>query len=65
MRWKLFSDGRGNLFYKDFDNNMEMIQAYFDRKYISASACAKLVKKELYSSIDMCEGAVRHAIEKA
>ena len=44
--------------YVDFYDNKEMIYAYFDKKYLNGSACAMLVKKELYSKIDMCEGAV-------
>ncbi len=44
--------------YVDFYDNREMIYAYFDKKYLNGSVCAMLVKKELYSRIDMCEGAV-------
>jgi len=44
--------------YVDFYDNREMIYAYFNKKYLNGSACAMLVKKELYSRIDMCEGAV-------
>ena len=44
--------------YVDFYDNREMIQAYFDKKYLNGSACGMLVKKELYDEIDMCEGAV-------
>lgn len=44
--------------YVDFYDNREMIHAYFDKKYLNGSACAMLVKRELYGRIDMCEGAV-------
>lgn len=44
--------------YVDFYDNKEMIHAYFEKKYLNGSACAMLVKRELYGRIDMCEGAV-------
>ncbi len=44
--------------YLDFADNREMIQAFFDRRYLSGSACGMLVKRELFGKIDMCEGAV-------
>lgn len=43
--------------YVDFFDNKEIIYEYFNRKYLHGSACAKLVKRELYADIDMCEGA--------
>lgn len=44
--------------YVDFYDNTEMVRAYFNREYLNGSACAKLVKTELYGKIDMCEGAM-------
>lgn len=44
--------------YIDFFDNKEMVYAYFDKKYLNGSACGKLVRREMYEQIDMCEGAV-------
>lgn len=44
--------------YRDIQNTEQMIRMFFEEKYIEASAWGKLVKRDLYFQIDMCEGAV-------